>query len=52
MAINRSGKVKQLNVRIPNDLHEKLMLKCYSEGYSLQEAITLLINLYLRGRIG
>ena len=39
--------VKQLTLRISNDLHLKLKIKCVKEGRTMGEALTELIKKYV-----
>ena len=51
MVSNSSGKVKRLTFRLPNDIYEKFFHKSYTEGYSLQKALELLVENYVTEQI-
>jgi predicted DNA binding CopG/RHH family protein len=40
--------MKMLTVRIPEELHKALKLKCVSEGLDMQAAVTKLIENYVK----
>jgi hypothetical protein len=42
------GKVRKITVNVTNDLYEKFKYKCYEEGYSMQQALQLLMENYLK----
>jgi predicted DNA binding CopG/RHH family protein len=40
--------MKMLTVRIPEELHKALKLKCVSEGLDMQAVVTKLIESYVK----
>jgi len=42
------GGVKQLALRLPEDLHRNLKLKCVKEGRTMMEVLIELIQEYLK----
>jgi predicted DNA binding CopG/RHH family protein len=41
--------MKMLTVRIPEELHKALKIKCVSEGLDMQAVVTKLIEGYVKG---
>ena len=45
-----SREIKRINLRIPHDLYESFKKQCYTEGYSMQKALLLLIDKYTNSK--
>lgn len=48
MGVDVENKVRRITINLPGDIYERLRYKSYSEGYSMQEALRLLIDFYLQ----
>jgi len=42
---------KQLNIRLPENLHRELKKRCIDDGVSLAEAVEELVRAYLAGKV-
>jgi len=42
---------KQLNIRLPKQIHRELKAKCALDGVTLAEAIEELVHAYLAGKV-
>lgn len=43
--------VKQLNTRLPEQLHRELKAKCALDGFTIEEAVEELARAYVAGKV-